>query len=311
MPFIAALLPKDLPKVVVYPFGGGDLVTALATFPDATEITTISLEPAGDARKIDRISGKKKADLDAELARLRGSLASLFSVAHSKTTVLGDEWRSALPGQLVFSLAALAVHGYEPVGLRYFVFNPDGSLKYLDDAEIATREGELGKKSKNAREQAIFANAELTFRKAGDAAAPLKTLRHIAFNLDNSHLAADPSLLKHLEAKGKVAAMTKAASHLLWASSFSTIRGYLLAHMVWMISDSTGVPPRFAREAGFTQETYGKFMGPINFGTVDARDGDDFVKLFAQNPKTKLPFRYYGYPDNSKNGHIVVTRPAK
>ena len=49
-PFIAALRPADLPRVAVYPFGGGDLASALATFPDASEITTISLEPAGDPR---------------------------------------------------------------------------------------------------------------------------------------------------------------------------------------------------------------------------------------------------------------------
>lgn len=308
MPFLENLVPGDVPKVVVYPFGGGDLLTALATFPDATEYTTISLEPAGDARKIATVNTK---DLDAELTRLRANLASLFSVAHSKTTNLGIEWRSALPGQLVFSFAALAIHGYEPVALRYFDIQPDGSLKYLTAEEIAAQETSLGRKSRSAREKEVFANAELTFRKVGDAAAPVKTLRHIAFNLDDKHLAADPSLLRHLEAKGKVAAMTKAASHLLWASSFSTIRQYLLDHMAWMISDSTGVPPRHARAAGFAQDTYGKFMGPATFGTVDKRDGDDLVKLFAHNPRTRLPFRTYGYPDNASNGHIVVTRPAK
>src|SRR5205823_3656090 len=42
--FIADLRPKDLPSTVVYPFGGGDLSSALAVYPDATELTTISLE---------------------------------------------------------------------------------------------------------------------------------------------------------------------------------------------------------------------------------------------------------------------------
>ena len=34
----------DLPKKVLYPFGGSDLISALAVFPDAEEITIISLE---------------------------------------------------------------------------------------------------------------------------------------------------------------------------------------------------------------------------------------------------------------------------
>src|SRR6478735_5239232 len=37
------VVPKDVPATVVYPFGGGDLISALVAFPTATEITTISL----------------------------------------------------------------------------------------------------------------------------------------------------------------------------------------------------------------------------------------------------------------------------
>jgi hypothetical protein len=46
--FFAPLRPASVPTTVVYPFGGGDLGSALVTFPDAREITTISLEHAGD-----------------------------------------------------------------------------------------------------------------------------------------------------------------------------------------------------------------------------------------------------------------------
>jgi hypothetical protein len=305
MPWLAKLVPADLPKQVVYPFGGGDLLTALATFPEATEFTTISLEPAGDVRKIDGIKPKKLA---GELEILRKNLAKLFSVAHSRTENLSIEAHGDLPGQIVFTMTALAIHGYEPVSLRYFTFNADGTLHYLSAEDIAAKEKELGKKSSNARELAIFGDAEIQFRKAGDAAAPVKTLRHVAYNLDDKHLAADPSLTKHLEAKGKVTAMTKAASHLLWADEFSTIRKYLVDHMAWMISDSTGIPPRFLKGTSFVQDTYGAFEGPSAFGTTDRRDAEDFKKLFKDNPQAKLPFRYYGYPDSNHHGHVVVTR---
>src|SRR5215470_15906096 len=195
MPFLAKLVPAGLPKQVVYPFGGGDLLTALATFPDMTEFTTISLEPAGDVRKIDSI---KAAKLQLELDQLRKNLAKLFSVAHSRTENLSIEAHGDLPGQIVFTMTALAIHGYEPVSLRYFTFNPDGTLHYLGADDIAAKEKELGKKSSNARELAVFGDAEIGFRKLGDANAPVKVLRHIAYNLDDKHLAADPALVKHL-----------------------------------------------------------------------------------------------------------------
>src|SRR6267154_4897868 len=56
--FFAGLRPKDLPTTVVYPFGGGDLASALVTFPDARDITTISLEHAGDPTRLAHLDKK-------------------------------------------------------------------------------------------------------------------------------------------------------------------------------------------------------------------------------------------------------------
>ena len=296
-PAIAALRPKDLPSAVVYPFGGGDLASALATFPEATEITTISLEPAGDIRPIDTLPDDR---LSRELTAHRSHLERLFEKAHSRTDNLEKESKTELPGEILFALAALVVYGDEPVSLRYFRLRPDGSVAYVTSADIdAAKPG--------PERRALFANAELRFRHAGGPEAPVQVLRHISFNLDDAHLKADPSLLAHLSTKGKVAAMTKAASHLLWNDHFSMIRGWLLEHTDWMISDSTGIPPRFAAPAGFVQDTYGTFNGPAPFGLLDARDAADIKKLFASQPARELVFRY-GYPDRDGHGHMIVTR---
>jgi hypothetical protein len=298
-PFIAGLRPKDLPRVVVYPFGGGDLASALATYPDATEITTISLEPAGDARPIDELPPFM---LQHELAVHRAHLERLFLKAHSRTENLEKESKTELPGEIVFDLAALVVHGDEPVGLRYFRVKPDGSIAYLTQADIDAVK-------RPSDRHALFADAELRFRKIGDPNAPVQVLRHMSFNLDDAHLKADPGLVAHLVAKGKVAAMTKAATHLLWDDHFSTIRGWLVDHTDWMISDSTGLPPRYATAAGFVQDTYGTFDGPSPFGAPGARDSNDLKKLFSSEPQRELAFRY-GYPDKDGHAHLIVTRRA-
>ncbi len=300
-PFLAALRPKDLPGSVVYPFGGGNLVSALATFPDATEITTISLEPAGDIRPVDRLAGDFLAH---ELAVHRAHLERLFEKAHSRTDNLEKESKTELPGEILFALAALVVHGDEPVSLRYFRVHADGSLGWLSQADIdaAKTPGER---------RVLFANAELRFRKGGASDAPLQTLRHVSFNLDDDHLKADPGLLAHLSGKGKVAAMTKAATHLLWNDHFSLIRGWLVGHTDWMASDSTGLPPRIAGPAGYTQDTYGTFDGPSPFGDPDGNDAADLKKLFASQPAHELAFRY-GYPDKHGHAHLIIThRPAR
>jgi hypothetical protein len=303
MPFIAKLVPKGLPDKIVYPFGGGDLLGALATYPDGVEYTTISLETASDVRRVDQIGPWK---LKGELARYRSHISKLFEKAHSRTDNLDIGSKSDFPGQIVFSLVALEVHGYEPTSLRYFRIEPDGTLHYYDENEVKTLANKAKLSGKNP-DETVFSNMELRFRKKGDTNAKTKLLRHVGANLDDWHLKADPSLVKHLEAKGKFAAMTKAATHLLWMDNFSIIRNTILAHTDFMISDSTGVPPRFAKAAGFVQDTYGTFVGASEFGSPGKKDVDELVKLFKTNPHVDVPFRY-GYPDADHHGHIVVTR---
>lgn len=308
MPYIAKLEPAGLPKEIVYPFGGGDLMTALATFPDGTTYTTISLEIAADIRRVDTITPKK---LDAELALNRLHLGKLFDKVHSRTINLDIESRSDLPGEIVFSLVGLALYGFEPVSVRYFKIQPDGTLRYLTAADIETMEKADAAKKKSAMEtqEDIFGDVEIQFRKLGDPNAPIKTFRHIAANLDDKHMKADPSLIKHLEAKGKISAMTKAASHCLWSDDFSIIRQYLTDHMVWMISDTTGITPKVAAKTGFVQDTYGIMEWPSAFGFVDNKNAEDMRKLWKTNPQHDLPFRY-GYPDRDHHGNMMVTRPA-
>ena len=145
---------------------------------------------------------------------------------------------------------------------------------------------------------------ELRFARPGDR--HVRIYRHIRWNLDNDHLK-DDRLLKHLAAKGPVAGMTKAASYLLSWGNFSKMREYLLGHVVWMVSDATGIPPAFAKAAGFTQETYGTFDGPHMHAGHDSSKA--WRTLWKSQPTRELLFRF-GYPDNHKHRHLVITFKA-
>ncbi|HWU91513.1 MAG TPA: hypothetical protein VN253_29800 [Kofleriaceae bacterium] len=315
--FIGDLRPNDAPKTVVYPFGGGDLVSALVVFPDATEITTVSLEAPGDVRAIDTID---KAALTNDLATISHDIRRLYQSAHSTTKSLQAASHSTLPGTLMFALAGLVVHDMEPVALRYFDIQPDGSLRYLTTEEMDQRatEFEAAKKAGKTggpkptthfwyEQDTPFGNVEIQYRPRGDAKAAPRIYRHIVANVDDSHMTADDRLLVHLRTKGKVSVMTKAASFLLWYDDFSKIRDYLLQHIAWMISDASGIPPSFAEPAGFEQITYGQFAGP--YFIIDPKNvRAQFVKLWKSQPKRPLLFRF-GYPDQDKNHHLMITRP--
>lgn len=313
--FIAELRPKDLTRTVVYPFGGGDLSSALAVYPDAEELTTISLEAAGDLRVIDTIT---KAQLAIDLDKITLDLRRLYHAAHSTTQSLQEASHSQLPGTVMMALAGLAVHDMEPVALRYFDIEADGSLRYLTNDELDARASEFAaakrgdKKPKKIthywyEQDSAFANVEIQFRPRAEPKANLRTYRHIVANLDDTHMTKDDRVLKHLSAKGKVAVITKAATFLLWYDDFKQIRDYLLTHMAWMISDASGIPPSYAGPAGYEQVTYGEFTGPY-FVIDNKNTRAEFVKLWKTNPHHDLPFRF-GYPDAEKHNHLMITRP--
>jgi hypothetical protein len=304
--FIATVRPAGLPTTVVYPFGGGDLGSALIAYPDAREITTISLEHAGDPTRLAKLDAKgmKKA-----LALFRNVIGGLLANSDSASVNMMKLERGPIPGQLGFFITELAILGYEPVGLKFFTLDETGAVVYLTEAQIASTTA-IAKKKKgswvNTDYSEAFTNSELAFRKAGDASAPVIVHRHFAANLANDGFPGS-ALEKHLVAKGKVSAITKAASYLLWLSSFSGIRDYLLGHMAWMVSDSTGIPPRHAKKAGFDQVAYGKFEG--SYLAANEADNAAFRKLWAKSTKRKLGFRY-GYFDSASNYHMLITTPA-
>jgi hypothetical protein len=311
--FIAALRPADLPRAVVYPFGGGDLTSALVAFPDAAEITTLSLEAAGDVRLIEAVP---RGALEAELATVGHDIGRLFQAAHSTTKSLQNDAHSRLPGLLVFSMAALAAHGLEPVSLRYFDIEPDGSLRYLTTTDLEraaaaieeTTGPSIGRRRRWREQRSPFANVEIQLRRRGDPAAPVRTFRHVLANLDDAHLGPDRRVIAHLAAKGKVAVITKAASFLLWWDDFAIMRDYLTGHLAWMISDASGIPPAHAAKAGLEQLTYGSFTGPY-FIQDPNNVRAAMVALWKRQPQRPLPFRF-GYPDVAKNNHMMITRPA-
>jgi hypothetical protein len=298
--FFASHVPATIPRTVVYPFAGGDLSTALTVFPDADEITTLSLEPAGDPTALAHLSDKQ---LTGALGVVATELGSLYRANFSVTmNMIGAMRGGLLPTQLIFGLSALALHGYEPVSLRYFRLTPSGGLDYLTDADVER----LAAVTDVGRRNRAYANIELAFRKTGEARVQI--YRHIQANLDDAHLKADPAALRHLEHKGTVAAMTKAASYLLTFDEFKTMRGYITSHVAWMVSDTTGLAPPDGKRAGFAYETWGEFVKP-NMAAGNS-SAPAWKAEYAAQPHRPLAFRF-GYPDKKLHGHLIImTRPA-
>lgn len=306
-PWFEENVPKTIPKTVVYLFGGGDLLSALVAFPDATEITTVSLELAGDPRRIKTL---KPDALGTSLAALRVEIGGLLSVGSNTSVNLSAQQRNDIPGQVASHLMGLATAGYEPTDMKYFRLDDAGNIVYMEAADIEDADKKKMKSLKGDWASPTFSEAfshvEIRYRKSGETTE--RVFRHFGWNLDDTHLTQSPQLLKHLAAKGKVTMLTKGASYLLHRPTFSKVRQYILDHLAWMLSDSTGVPPLYAEPAGMVQETFGTYSGAFLEGSRGTRADQTFVALWRKNPRKKLGFRF-GYVDSAGAGHLVITRP--
>ena len=305
-----ALVPADVPTTVVYPFGGGDLLSALVAFPRATEITTISLEQGGDPRRLRTLDVRA---LETSLSAFRTQIGGLVQVGSNTSVNLMAQMRNDLPAQASSFLLALVVAGATPVSMKYFTLDAAGAIHYVTQAEIdaADAKGKAGAKelkgdwgSPNFSE--AFGNVEITYTVPGDAVP--RVHRHFGWNLGNEYLAKHPELVTHLAAKGRVTVLVKGASYLLWRGDFSTIRDYLTSHLAWMLSDSTGIPPVYAKRAGMVQIPYGEYHGAFLQGAQGTATDTEFVDLWASGHPRSLAFRF-GYTDADKHGHLLVTRP--
>ncbi len=101
--------------------------------------------------------------------------------------------------------------------------------------------------------------------------------------------------------------MTKAASYLLSFDEFKTMRKYIIDHVVWMVSDTTGLAPLYGKPAGFEYETWGQFDKPNMPAGLNI--ASSWKTEYAAQEKRPLAFRF-GYPDGKNHGHLIIMKKA-
>jgi hypothetical protein len=252
---LAPVRGQRVPTAVVQPLAGADLFGALAAYPDARSVTTLSSVPFGDVRAFGRLRDR---------ARLR---ALLDAVAAASAPLLAGRSAATPPAVPAFALflTALAAHGDEPVSLRYFRVEPQGGLHFLTTKELAAP----------ARDAGPFDSAELTYVRQGeDPAADVRVHRHLAGDTSDATLARDPGLLAYLEARGKIAVLVRGTGAALAAEG--KLLAALLGRATVVLGDRTAPTADAALAAGLTREAH---PAKVPFGASPAGAADGIVVL--------------------------------
>ena len=302
-PWIAKRRPSGLPKTVLYPFSGADLVSSVLAFPNAVLHVHMSLEHGGPVGNLEKLSATQR--YEALQAVLNGT-EGLLTLSDSKTRHLRLAHGSELPGKLPITLAALAAHKAEVVGIRYIRLDPAGQVVYYKPGEMVGKRLKVGHyTSMDAR----WSNFELSFRLPGDP--QLRVLQHMVVNLHNSHLKKNTAVLAWLRGLGKVSFMTKAATYLLWSGSFSEIAKIAMNQAAWMITDASGILHKKLARNGWEATPYGTFRCDLlkwhEKGGSWAKANDEMKAFFKKQSTSALDFRF-GYVDCLNRPSIVIAR---
>ncbi|MDY0004073.1 MAG: hypothetical protein RBU30_22435 [Polyangia bacterium] len=303
--FLADKRPEALPKTVLYPFSGGDILSALIAFPDKTRFVLLSLEQAGAPEPLRAL--KPRAELRGRERFLRHA-ERLMRNTFSHTADLLEPEGVRIPGLLPIILLGLHAHGAEVTGLRYFKISPRGEIEYFSRKDLEQAGAWPRKPYKGGRRiyadpeyNQPYSHAEIRFRLPGDKED--RALQHIAADISMQGLERLKGVRELLEKLEPHSLLIKAASFLLWKERYAPIRELILAKARFLVADTSAPQPDVLLSKGFTLRTHGYFRCAV-IASVRSKD-KKWVREFTRQRSTPIPFAF-GYRDCKRNGNVIL-----
>jgi hypothetical protein len=213
------------PRVLLYPFGGPDLLHATALFPQASNYVLLGLEPAGGLPYLDN------ADPNAVIAalnRVRVAMDSQLKHGYFITKDMKNDLSGGpMPGVTPILLASLALM--------------DATVESVEPLNAAGRSG-----------------VDIRFRLPGGGS---RRAMYISGDLSNGGFNA--SFQSWLSSYSGSVAYFKAASYLTHDSGFSGIRDWILGNCRGVVQDDSGIPYRYYDSSKWDIRLYGDYEAPI------------------------------------------------
>ncbi len=237
-------------KVVMYPFGGPDLLYVSALFPQVPNYALMGLEPVGE---VPALEAMPPAEVLRALAAFRQATRTQLQAGYFITKDMrSDLEQSALRGVTPIFLCTVAMTG--------------GQVDSVNPISAGGRPG-----------------VEMKFRGAdGKRHAAM----YVSGDLSNSGFAG--SHRDWLAGLGSGLTYFKAASYLMHDSRFSQAREFFLTQSRAILQDDSGIPYRHLSGPEWSLRFFGNYHKPIELFSKHAQR--DLREAYAANPSTSLNF---------------------
>ena len=261
---------------VFYPFGGPDLLNAMAFFPEADTYILAGLERVGAIPRPEQYG--RLATLRG-LYRLRETLNQVLVHNFFHTKIMKKNiGANSLTGLTSLLMLFASLAGNEIVDVNYVSLTNDGMAKHEISRQNAI---EIICKSKSSKQKKIY---------------------YFQGDISDEGLSKKPGFVNFIKRQGALTTMLKAASYLMYRSSFDDIRSIILSRSKYILQDASGFPYHFLRKnSNFDLKLYGVYVKPIPL--FRERCQPDLKLDVGKHSKGKLPFKY-GYI--MSYGHTVI-----
>jgi len=278
------LVPRIGPSwQLTYLFGGPDLISALALFPEAGSYALGGLEPVG--KLMNPLELPPEA-LHASLAALRKSTEVIMNFSHFITKDMKDDLQST------------AFQGVFPIMLVFLSFT-DTRIESAD--RLTLMPGGTLERGEIPGGQAAL---RIVFRQS--PTSPASEVVYVQADLSDAALKKHPAVIDWLVARGPSTGYLKAASYLPQSGSFSRVREFLLGHCTAVLQDDSGIPLSAFKAAGWRVICFGSYTTPLEI--FSKHDQPALRELYQSGAAFPLPFGF-GYRWQRGESTLLLALP--
>lgn len=230
-------------KTLFYPFGGPDILNANIFYPNAEQYILIGLEPIG---MLPDLCNMTVPQVDKYLEDVRYSLKDIFKRSYFITGNMIDALKkNSVNGAVPLLSLFLKRNGYHIVSLRKVGIDNSGICQFADSLRDS---------------KGITNGVRIDF--AADTGKRVQSVYYFQTDISDEGLKKNQGFLKYLSLIPESYTYLKAASYLMHANDFSTIRNVVFDKSKTILQDDSGIAYRLFDKNVWDIHLYGKYARP-------------------------------------------------
>ncbi|MGB3642146.1 MAG: hypothetical protein WBA39_31890, partial [Rivularia sp. (in: cyanobacteria)] len=266
---------------VFYPFSGPDFLYSFSLFPKAKEMILVGLEPVGSVPDFAKLSASESS---RALSKARSSLSEILQFSFFRTNDMRVDLQKQ--GVLPILYVFMARTNNRILDLQYIGLDKNAKVKQF--------------------EKGMVPGVKIAFVPQGESEP--RTLYYFSTDLSNSGLKKHPELTQFVSQLNQPVTYLKAASYLMYNSSFSGIRDTILATSSHLLQDDSGMPLKSFDNEKWDLTFYGNYTRPI--GLFRNSYQSDLRRVYTSN-KDIQPLDFgigYKFGVNQSNLMLAKTK---